>query len=82
MRFGGAKRSENVGISNHKASEILAHRKPKVSLAMMIIQGLGGPKEKPKGVSDGQPVNIPALSYFFRQVTQCSSLSELLDSRR
>ena len=28
---------------------------------MTIIQGLGGPKGKPKGVLDGQPVNIPAL---------------------
>ena len=47
-------------MSNRKASEILAHRKPKVSLAMTISQGLGGPKGKPKGVLDGQPVNIPA----------------------
>ncbi len=57
---GGALRSENVGISNHKADEKSAHRKPKVSLAMTISQGLGGPKGKPKGVPNGQPVNIPA----------------------
>ena len=44
MRSGGAKRGENVGISNHKSGEIPDHRKPKVSLAMTIIQGLGGPK--------------------------------------
>ena len=44
MSFGGGKRSENVGMSNHKAGENPAHRKPKVSLAMIISQGLGGPK--------------------------------------
>ena len=31
---------------------------------MTINQGLGGPKEKPNGVSDGQSVNIPTLSYI------------------
>ena len=51
---------ENVGISNHNAGEKPAHRKPKVSLAMLINQGLVGPKGKPKGDPDGQPVNIPA----------------------
>ncbi len=56
--------SENVGTSNRNAGESPAHRKPKVSLAMTINQGLGGPKEKPKGVFDGQPVNIPALKHI------------------
>ena len=56
----GAIGSENVGMSNHNDSEILSRRKPKVSLAMSISQGLGGPKPNPKGVGDGQPVNIPA----------------------
>ncbi len=55
-------------MSNHNAGEIPAHRKPKVSLAMTISQGLGDPKEKPKGVSDGQPVNIPALQRFILKV--------------
>jgi len=43
VRFGGAIGSENVGMSNRNSSESLLHRKPKVSLAMTIIQGLGGP---------------------------------------
>jgi len=30
-------------MSNHNGSEILPHRKPEVSLAMAINQGLGGP---------------------------------------
>jgi hypothetical protein len=48
-------------MSNHNAGENPAHRKSKVSWAMAIIPGLGGPKARPKGVVDGQPVNIPAL---------------------
>ncbi len=65
MRLCGGWRSENVGTSNRNSGESPEHRKPKVSLAMLIIQGLGGPKEKPKGVSDGQPVNIPAPRNVF-----------------
>jgi hypothetical protein len=53
--------SENVGMSNRKGSESLPLRKPKVSLAMVISQGLGGPKAKGKPVADGQWVNIPTL---------------------
>jgi hypothetical protein len=59
----GVHGSKNVGISNHNAGENPAHRKSKVSWAMTIIPGLGGPKARPKGVVDGQPVNIPALVY-------------------
>ena len=44
---GGAMRSENVGMSNHNAPESGAHRKSKVSLAMTISQGLGGPNVLP-----------------------------------
>ncbi len=40
----GAIGSENVGMSNHNPDEISGHRKPEVSLAMTINQGLGGPK--------------------------------------
>jgi len=47
-------------MSNRKPGESPGHRKPKVSLAMVINQGLGGPKGKAKAVPDGQPVNIPA----------------------
>lgn len=55
-------------MSNHKSGEIPDHRKPKVSLAMAISQGLGDPKANPKGVAEGQPVNIPAprLNFFLR----------------
>ena len=66
-------------MSNHNAAENAAHRKPKVSLAMTISQGLGGPKEKPKGVADGQQVNIPALRYYFFAMTKRCTLCGLLD---
>ena len=72
-------RRENVGMSNRNSGEIPGHRKPKVSLAMTIIQGLGGPKANPKGVTDGQPVNIPALLCFFSKKTENQKLRVLLD---
>ena len=75
----GARRSENVGTSNHKFGEIPNHRKPKVSLAMLIIQGLVGPKAMAKAVADGQQINISAPRYFFDGVTEEKSKSRLLD---
>ncbi len=67
QRWGGAIGSENVGMSNHKAGESPAHRKPKVSLAMTISQGLGGPNPLQEVVGrDGQPVNIPAPFHLFQ----------------
>ena len=50
----GALGRENVGLSNRIADEGSAHRKSKVSLAMVFNQGLGGPKVNPKGKADGQ----------------------------
>ena len=44
-------------------------RKFKVSSAMLVIGGLVGPKARPKGVVDGQLVNIPALLLKFDGVT-------------
>ena len=51
--------SENVGTSRRNVSEILAHRKSKVSAAMKINCGLVGPKEMAKAGFDGFMVNIP-----------------------
>jgi len=36
-------------MSNHNSAENAEHRKPEVSLAMTISQGLGGPNPIPKG---------------------------------
>ena len=35
---------------------------------MVFNQGLVGPKVNPKGVANGQPVNIPAPCYSFNKV--------------
>ncbi len=59
MTHAGALRSKNVGTSNHNDSEKLSRRKIKVSLAMIVSQGLVGPKEMAKAASDGHMVNIP-----------------------
>ena len=64
----GALGRENVGLSNRIADESSAHRKSKVSLAMVFNQGLGGPKVNPKGEADGQQINISALLYLFNKV--------------
>ena len=61
MKLGGQFGSENVGMSNEKISENLIRRKPKVSWGRLVRPGLVGPKVRPKGVIDGQQVNIPVL---------------------
>lgn len=67
MSFAGALRSANVGISNRKSGESPDHRKPKVSLAMAINQGLVAPKAMQRCAADGQQVNIPALPFFLME---------------
>ena len=47
-------------MSSENAGAKPARRKPKVSWGRFVRPGLGDPKLRPKGVSDGQPVNIPA----------------------
>ena len=42
------------------------HRKPKVSYGRFVLVGLVGPKLRPRGVSDGQLVNIPAPPVFVK----------------
>ena len=49
----GAVRRENVGISNHNPNEKLEPRKSKVSVALAINHGLGGPKAMAKAAVDG-----------------------------
>jgi len=55
----GACGSKNVGTSNRNDAENASRRKIKVSLVMLIIQGLVGPKGMVKTVLDGHRVNIP-----------------------
>ena len=50
-------------MSNHKFGEKPDPRKSKVSVAMAINHGLGGPKAMEKSAVDGQQVNIPARQH-------------------
>jgi len=50
---GGARGSENASTSNRKAGENPARRNTKVSFAMLISEGLVGPKGIPNGGPDG-----------------------------
>ena len=59
MSHGGAFGSANVGTSNRNAGEKPARRKTKVSFAMIISEGLVGPKGMAKAEPDGHMVNIP-----------------------
>ena len=59
-RTSGGYGRENVGMSNHNPNEKLGPRKSKVSVALAINHGLGGPKAMAKAAVDGQQVNIPA----------------------
>ena len=61
MSIAGDIRSANVGMSSEKRSENLLRRKSKVSYSTSVGIGLVGPKENPKGESDGYQVNIPEL---------------------
>ena len=63
-------------MSNVFPDERSGHLKSKVSLAMSISEGLVGPKARPKGVVDGQLVNIPALPCVFDGVTHLPNLSD------
>jgi len=52
-------RSKNVDTSNRNVGEIPTRRKTKVSFAMLISEGLVGPKVMAKAGADGHRVNIP-----------------------
>ena len=59
VRGGGALGSENAGMSSVRDVSKRPHRMAEVSAARFILGGLVGPKARPKGVADGQTVDIP-----------------------
>src|SRR6266540_4739438 len=59
VRDGGALGSENAGMSSVRNVSKHSHRMAEVSAARFILGGLVGPKPRPKGVGDGQTVDIP-----------------------
>ena len=60
----GGDRRDYVGISSANSDEKSGRRKPKVSWGRDIRPGLVGPKARPKGVVDGQRVDIPVPRRF------------------
>ena len=63
-RICGRDRRENAGISSESKVRILAVESLRFPGEGSSAQGKSGPKERPKGVSDGQQVEIPALSRY------------------
>ena len=55
----GGQGSENAGMSSVRMVSKPSHRMAEVSAARFILGGLVGPKPRPKGVGDGQTVDIP-----------------------
>ncbi len=77
-RARGAQGRDNVGMSNHNPNEKLEPRKSKVSVALAINHGLGGPKAMAKAAVDGKLVNIPALLCNYPARAKNISLCALL----
>ena len=62
----GRSRRENAGISSESKVRILAVENLRFPGEGSSAQGKSGPKERPKGVSDGQQVEIPALQIYLK----------------
>ena len=65
-------------MSNHNPNEKLEPRKSKVSVALAINHGLGGPKAMAKAAVDGKLVNIPARPHDHNRRTKEISTRALL----
>ena len=59
----GRGRRENAGISSESKVRILAVESLRFPGEGSSAQGKSGPKARPKGVVDGQQVEIPVLQY-------------------
>ena len=60
-RSGGLYRRENAGISSESGARNSAVESLRVPGEGSSAQGKSGPKARPKGVADGQQVDIPVL---------------------
>ena len=58
-RRGGVYRRENAGISSESGVRISAVESLRIPGEGSSAQGKSGPKSRPKGVDDGQRVEIP-----------------------
>ena len=60
-RGGGRHTRENAGISSESGVRISAVESLRIPGEGSSAQGKSGPKSRPKGVDDGQQVEIPVL---------------------
>ena len=67
VRSGEPYGSDDAGISSEKTRGKRVRRKSKVSWGRLIRPGLVDPKPRPKGVGDGQSVNIRILPIWHYQ---------------
>ena len=58
-RSGGALGSENAGVSSERRVRIPSAVRPRFPGEGSSALGKSGPKVRPKGVADGQQVEIP-----------------------
>ena len=63
----GRGRRENAGISSESKVRILAVENLRFPGEGSSAQGKSGPKARPKGVVDGQQVEIPAPKIYVRK---------------
>ena len=64
--IGGRSRRENAGISSESKVRILAVESLRFPGEGSSAQGKSGPKVRPKGVADGQQVEIPAPPIYLK----------------
>ena len=67
-RIYGRDRRENAGISSESMVRIHAIESLRFPGEGSSAQGKSGPKVRPKGVADGQQVEIPALQVYLKDV--------------
>ena len=63
-RGSGQYTRENAGISSEREVRILPVESLRIPGEGLSSQGKSGPKLRPKGVGDGQLVDIPVLPYI------------------
>ena len=68
-RTAGRDRRENAGISSESMVRIFAVESLRFPGEGSSAQGKSGPKERPKSVSDGQQVEIPALPKYLKDAS-------------
>ena len=67
MRSAGTHRSENAGMSSERQVRILPAENLRFPEEGSSAQGKSGPKPRPKGVGDGQSVEIPILPPYIKR---------------